>query len=51
MPTQVAAQVAVDGGSERDVVPRMNKGYREWEKLKSVLNNRQSGLNAMKCLY
>ena len=31
------SQVAADGGCERDVVHRMNKGYRAWRALKSVL--------------
>ena len=35
----LGSQVAADGGCERDVVHRMNKGYREWGALKSVLNN------------
>ena len=30
-------QVAADGGCERNVVHRMNKGYREWGPLKSVV--------------
>ena len=34
------SQVAADGGCERDVVHRMNKGYRAWGALQSVLNNR-----------
>ena len=44
------SQVAVDGGCERDVVHRMNEGYRAWGALKSVLNNRGMGIN-WKCLY
>ena len=45
------SQVAADGGCERDVVHRMNDGYRAWEALKSVLSNRGLGIKAMKCLY
>ena len=33
-------QVAADGGCERDVVHRMNEGYRAWGALKSDLSNR-----------
>ena len=39
------------GGCERDVVHRMNEGYRVWGALKSVLSNRGLGLKAKKCLY
>ena len=35
----LGSQVAADGGCVRDVVHRMNEGYRSWEALKSVLNN------------
>ena len=34
------SQVAADGGCERDMVHRMNEGYRAWGALKSVLSNR-----------
>ena len=34
------SQVAEDGGCEREVVRRMNEGYRAWGALKSVLSNR-----------
>ena len=44
-------QVAADGGCERDVVHRMNGGYRAWGVLKSVLSNRGLGIKATKCLY
>ena len=44
-------QVAADGGCERDVVHRMNAGYRAWGTLKSVLSNRGLGIKAKKCLY
>ena len=47
---QLGSQVSVDGGCERDVVHRMNEGYRVQVPLKSVLNNRGLGINA-KCLY
>ena len=39
------------GGYERDVVHRMNEGYRAWGALHSVLNNRRLGINSKKCLY
>ena len=42
----MGSQVAADGGCERDVVDRMNEGYRTWGVLKSVLSNRGLG-----CLY
>ena len=47
----LGSQVAADGGSERDVVHRMNDGYRAWGALKSVLGNRGLGRKAKKCLY
>ena len=34
------SQVAADGGCEKDVVHRMNEGYRAWGALKSALSNR-----------
>ena len=37
-------QVEADGGCERDVVHRMNEGYRAWGALKSVLSNRGLGI-------
>ena len=43
--------MASDGGCERDVVHRMNEGYRGWEVLKSVRNNRGLGIKAKKWLY
>ena len=43
--------MAADGGCERDVVHRMNEGYRAWGALKSVLSNRGLGIKAKKCLY
>ena len=42
-------QVAADGGCERDVVHRINEGYRAWGALKSVLSNGALGIKAMKC--
>ena len=47
----VGSQVAADGGCERDVVHRMNEGYRAFGALKSVLSNRGLGIKAKKCLY
>ena len=35
-----------DGGCGRDVVRRMNEGYRAWGALKSVLCNRGLGIKA-----
>ena len=43
--------MAADGGCERDVVHRMNEGYRARGELKSVLSNRGLGIKANKCLY
>ena len=51
MGLHLGLQVAADGGCERDVVHRMNEGYRAWGALKSVLSNRGLGINAKKCLY
>ena len=49
------SQVPADGGCERDVVHRMNEGYRPWGKVsllvKSVLSNRGLVIIAKKCLY
>ena len=42
----LGSQVAADGGCERDVVHRMNEGYRAWGALKSVLINRGFGIKA-----
>ena len=44
-------QVAADGESERDVVHRMNEGYRVWGVLQIVLSNRGLGIKVKKCLY
>ena len=38
-------------GCERDVVHRMNEGYRAWGTLKIMLINRGQGIEAKKCLY
>ena len=43
--------MAADGGCERNVVHRMNEGYRAWGALKSVLSNRGLGIKVKKCLY
>ena len=45
------SQVAADEECEKDVVHRMNEGYRALGALKSVLNNRGLGIKAKKCLY
>ena len=45
------SQVAADGGYERDVVHRMNEGYRAWGVLKSAMSIRGLGIKAKKCLY
>ena len=44
-------RLAANGGCERDVVHRMNEGYRAWGELKSLLSNRGLGIKAKKCLY
>ena len=41
-------RVAADGGCERDVLHRMNEGYRALGSLKSVLSNRGLGIKAEK---
>ena len=43
--------MAADGECERDVVHRMNEGYRAWGALTSVLSNTALGIKAKKCLY
>ena len=43
--------MAADGGCERDVIHRMNEGYRAWGALKRFLSNRGLGIKAKKCLY
>ena len=43
--------MAADERCERDVVHRMNEGYRAWGVVKSVLGNRELGIKAKKCLY
>ena len=47
----LGSQVAANEGCERDVVHRMNEGYRAWGALKSVLRNRGLDIKAKKCLY
>ena len=49
----LGSQVTADGLCERDVVVvrRMNKGFRAWGALKSVLNYRGLEINAKKYLY
>ena len=47
----LGSQVPAEGGCERDVVHRMNEGYRAWREMKSVLTNRGFGIKAKKCLY
>ena len=42
--------MAADGGRDRNVVHRMNEGYRARGALKSVLSNRGLGIKAKKCL-
>ena len=42
----LGSEGAADGGCERDVVYRMNEGYRAWGALKSVLSNRGLGIKA-----
>ena len=47
----LGSQVAADRGCERDVVHRMNEGYRTWGALNSVLSNRGLVIKAKKYLY
>ena len=47
----LGSQVAADLGCERNVVQRMNEGYRTWGALKCVLSNRGLGIKAKKCLH
>ena len=42
----LGSQVVADRGCERDVVYRMNEGYRAWGVMKSVLSNRGLGIKA-----
>ena len=46
----LGSQVAADGGCERDVIHKMNEGYRACGALKSVLSNRGLGIKGKKCL-
>ena len=43
--------MAADGGCERDVVLRMNEGYKASGTLKSVLRNRGLEIKEKKYLY
>ena len=43
--------MTADGGCVRNVVRRMNEGYKAWGALKSVLSNRQLRIKAKKCQY
>ena len=45
------SEVAADRRCERDVIHRMNKGYRAWGALKSVLSNIGLAIKAKKSLY
>ena len=47
----LGSQVAADGGCERDLVHRMNEGYRAWGALKSVLSNRGLGIKTNISVY
>ena len=47
----LGSEVAEDGRCERNVVHRMNEGYKARGALKSVLCNRGLGINAKKYLY
>ena len=47
----LGSEVAADGVCKRDVVHRMNEGYRAWGALKSVLSNRGLRIKAKNCLY
>ena len=47
----LGSKVAADGLCERDVVHRLNEGYRAWGAQKNVLSNRGLGIKAKKCLY
>ena len=45
------SHVATDGGCERDVVHKMNEGYKAWSALESVISNRGLGIITKKYLY
>ena len=47
----LSSQVATDGGCERDVVHRINAGYKARGALKGVLRNRGLWITDKKCLY
>ena len=46
----LVSQVATDGGCERDLVHKINEGYKARGALKSVFSSRRLGINA-KCPY
>ena len=46
----MGSQVGAHEGCERDVVHRMNEGYRAWGALKSVLSNRGLRIKAKNCV-
>ena len=43
--------MAAGGRCERDVVHKMNEGFRAWGALKSVLSNSGLGIKGNNCLY
>ena len=47
----LGSDVPADGGCNRDVVHRMNEGYRAWGVLKSVLSHSGLMIKAKTCLY
>ena len=47
----LGSQVAADGGCEKDVVHRMNEGYKARGALKSLLSNKGLDMKSKKCLY
>ena len=47
----LVSQVAAGGGCERDVVYRMNEGYRAWRALESVQSNKGLLIKTKKYLY
>ena len=47
----LGSHVAADGGCDRDVVHRINEGYRGWGAQEEVMSNRGRVIKAKKCLY
>ena len=47
----LGSHVAADGGCGRDVVHRINDGYRGWGALKSVLSNRALRIKNKRSVY